>query len=1090
MASEALSSVGESESCMALRINKTYEQGIASSTAIELIQRALKEHGRVSVFVPSYREGLDLQRKLANENLSLGISVQTPEAWAGDRWALWGDGQSIVSPIAATILMRDALAHDEHQLALPGTVRLLCSLARQALPWLLTCELDGKEGVLTQGLSASEHEVLLALIAYKDRLRSLGLIEESELMVNLPDVLKAADVTSEAVVAVGFTSLSRARRELFVGLAELGELNLVTCDETGPFCDLASQMLTSLTELAQQKGVVVTTQDAELRRAEAHSGELDQLLSALFSVDPSASVRATGKLRLLEAAGPLAEAELIARAVKRCAEEGAKDIVVVSPDTSRMWRELTPKLTARGCAVSAHVSIPFSETETGKAFSTFIRGVSQLCELQRTWPCEENNQRRVGDMSWWPPRDISDFLLSGLSQLEQEKAIRLDSAWRSNRLLSPADVLSSLLSAKLTSEQVERATRELLRGRIGSAASRLMADSVEALDDVDAGRDVAVRYASLEKTSALAAILEIASTLRELGITYDPKASGPYSLTQLVECTLLALETTTLVMRPELTPANACCRVRMVSPAQAARMPPASATAVIVCGLSSDEWPLTSQGSLADALLTAMNIDHPPNEAARTRASFSSILAVAQQSLLLERTLFTATSHERFPSPLLRELLACYAKHMPPIETLGEETIVSNMAHEGLKPAPKTVEHRAASGCIDQALRELVIVPPEGVPLRPGDLPLLSASQIESYLECPLKWFSLRRLKLQDVDAGCGALEMGSFVHRVLELTRRSMLIEGLSGLEEPDATILANLATGTPLSASPHAYADDTIASALKRRVRSSRVLSDDDESLIHATRLLDMAFDEHLAHQFETEGGHARMQALIAHTARERDGIARLRYDLSTTLSFESSRLLGFEPRFFEWDFGGKRDIVTYAGARIVGTVDRIDVNAHGQAIVIDYKHKNSAGFVSEHGVFDKGGYVSGEAFVLPRRVQALIYGQVVRRAFPSLRVVGSLYLGTRGDHALAGAASAQQAQNIFGDDASSSVLECSAVPSDASFGRQDTAGMDALLDTVESTIAERLDEMRAGNVDARPIDELACRYCPVLACERRLS
>ncbi len=41
--------------------------------------------------------------------------------------------------------------------------------------------------------------------------------------------------------------------------------------------------------------------------------------------------------------------------------------------------------------------------------------------------------------------------------------------------------------------------------------------------------------------------------------------------------------------------------------------------------------------------------------------------------------------------------------------------------------------------------------------------PCLSPSQIESYLECPYKWFAQRRLRLERFDEGFGPLEMGDF---------------------------------------------------------------------------------------------------------------------------------------------------------------------------------------------------------------------------------------------------------------------------------------------------------------------------------------
>ena len=110
-------------------------------------------------------------------------------------------------------------------------------------------------------------------------------------------------------------------------------------------------------------------------------------------------------------------------------------------------------------------------------------------------------------------------------------------------------------------------------------------------------------------------------------------------------------------------------------------------------------------------------------------------------------------------------------------------------------------------------------------------------------------------------------------------------------------------------------------------------------------------------------------------------------------------SGLFVGFEPRFFEWDFGTQDQPVEYAGAWICGTIDRVDVDAHQQAVVIDYKHKGPNGFAKEYGVTPVHAAADapqGEAdeqraapYGLPRRVQSLIYGQVVRRMHPELKV-----------------------------------------------------------------------------------------------------
>ena len=69
------------------------------------------------------------------------------------------------------------------------------------------------------------------------------------------------------------------------------------------------------------------------------------------------------------------------------------------------------------------------------------------------------------------------------------------------------------------------------------------------------------------------------------------------------------------------------------------------------------------------------------------------------------------------------------------------------------------VSSRIKAGSCSRAARKGGVVVSE---------PCFSASQIESYLECPQKWFALRRLRLDELDETFGAKEMGDFSHSVL----------------------------------------------------------------------------------------------------------------------------------------------------------------------------------------------------------------------------------------------------------------------------------------------------------------------------------
>ena len=185
------------------------------------------------------------------------------------------------------------------------------------------------------------------------------------------------------------------------------------------------------------------------------------------------------------------------------------------------------------------------------------------------------------------------------------------------------------------------------------------------------------------------------------------------------------------------------------------------------------------------------------------------------------------------------------------------------------------------------------------------------------------------------------------------------------------------------------------------------SRVLEDDAAGLSHAHEVLLAEFEEHLRHQSLRQGKRSRYQAFVPHNSADEAQLEQLRHDLESALDYEAGLFVGFEPRFFEWDFGTQDQPVEYAGAWICGTIDRVDVDAHQQAVVIDYKHKGPNGFAKEYGVTPVHAAADapqGEAdeqraapYGLPRRVQSLIYGQVVRRMHPELKVRAAVYLGT---------------------------------------------------------------------------------------------
>ena len=1035
------------------------------------VRDALASCGRAVVLVPSFAQALDFQRSLAEKNLALGVTVSTPSAWAQERWEVWGDGRRVTDGASRDLLAARVLARAAWRPGFPvvdtaGTAALIADLARAGLPWLVG------PGAEPEGASEAERAAVGLLPALDDELRACGLVEGCEVMASLPRVLAGAGVAVPPVTLVAFPWMRRAERELVEGLAEEFDVCVIESGAGGG------------------------------QRAR----ELDELLGTLFRPVPH-PVEGTGALRVLLPAGPSAEPELVCRALAELVGEGCEDIVVATPDAARAWRELAPRLAARGISVRAQLSRPVAALETGRAFLGYARCVARLADLAQAWPpaVPVPDAPRAGtvrvdlaDMSWWPPRDLSDFLVSEISHMDAARARRLDAEWRGNRLLTPTVLLDQLSSTRVVCSEVAAATRELLRGRLGSAASKLLMPYVE--------EDAAPSPASREAVAALGAVLDVARTLKELGVTADPTQSGAVSLTELVSLAEAALARDQVMLRPERVAEGARGSVRILDVDAASRLAPASVDAVVALGQTSVESAVSEADDARTHILRSWRVEEAPSAMELERMRFSALARAPRRVVALERTLFGADGKECYPSVMLSELMACYglaaeAGARELALALGEKNVLSrseasiaeNAAPTGTAAPRLAVETPAPAGRIDARERELVSPPPEGMAAEDAR-PVLSASQIESYLECPYKWFSLRRLRLRDADAGFTGAEMGTFAHRVLEVSRREMVARARERFE--GGHVLADLRSEHDDAMQREDYRDEVerlLARAQAEaavRLPGSSAVAGDAASLEEARTALLEEFDAHLSHQYQLIAGRRPLpQALVPHLACEHGQLLGLRRDLSTLLDYETGLLAGFEPRFFEWGFGrGGAPKVEYAGVLLTGTVDRIDVDAHGQVAVIDYKHKSDVGFNKEYDAF-AAGRESG-SFSLPRRVQSLVYAQVVRRAFPDLTVRAALYLCTKGSHALAGVVDENLSDLVFGETLlSSKRLPSVVAPREETFGRTDARGMEALLDASEEAIARKMERLLAGDIEANPLDVEACQFCPVLNCERRL-
>lgn len=1049
---------------MPLRLVETSGERLTCRAVTSALTDALDVGGEATLLVPSRPIALRAELELsADPILSMGVTVDVPGSWAIDRARLYGPDATIVTDAQRSILMDTLLADtpDAEHGGLdhgPGTLRLLCRLAKGYLPWV-TPPLAAS---VPDGLTSAQAQVISLVRRYADELGSRGLAEPCSRAAGLPLALAASRPLPPAVVLAGFSSMTKAVRDLVVSVAMAGSAEVVIQAGVGPAWHQAASLVATLTSEARAAGVDVTVERADERTSAAATvrvPELESLRSSIFRAGEEgvAPLVPAGAVSLIEAAGPSAEASAVAERVRTLLSSGAGHVVVMVPDVRAAWRDLGPKLSDEA-EVRARVSVPVSSSAAA-TFLDFADVVAHLQELDGSWPAPVDGPGgpvpRLGDMGWWPPRAIVDFLLSSVSGVPAETAWALDAQWRGDRLLTPHMVLDVLRKPSRTSRAVAEATSDLLRGRIGSATRRLtngMADG----------------EGTAEAACALGSVFDAADALRTLGIS-----SPDVPLATLVALVRSAVASASVSSRVAIGEGGAGL-VELVSPMDVISMAPVCADALVCCSLTTASCPVSPHDDALTSLLDALGLEPVPSSLDEARASFMAAVSVPTSSLVLSRPTNDADSEPTYPSVMLSEVLAAYGLPADgsapepgtpalPVSRRGEDVICENLSTKGTLPPSSGTETSSPAGVLTGASRRYVVVPRNGEAELPEGRPSLSASQIESYLECPYKWFTLRRLRLQDCDAGFSAMETGTFAHRVLEVTHARLLAEAVRAREGSSFTDaqVAEIVAGDPVG-----------------RLPGSRVTPDD---LAHARELLTAEFSEHLSHQYR-KGHKPSDQALVPHSNTEGYLLERLAGDLASELDYETGVLAGFEPRFFELRFGGRSGArVTYAGADFVGSIDRVDVDGHGRAVVVDYKHKSPGAFVPEYSLWPG----ECDAFALPRRVQTLVYASVARATLPGLKVVGAVYLSTKGDHALAGAVDRDALDQVFPASLSDKARERMCVQSCAA-----TPTFDSLLDQAEQAMASAVRHMMAGDIPARPVDAHACEWCPVLRCERRLS
>ena len=1043
---------------MGLLLYKQQTGAFLSNSIQEQLRASLERWGSAQLIVPSSDTVLSVKRQLgAIQELSVGVNVSTFDEWMRDQWKLYGSSDRLLSNTLRKVFFQqilDGMSADElgTLTTSKGTVELLSKLA----PEYLT-ELDQ---IMNSGqLSAGQMSACKVLERYKALLEEKSYVEVCQCLDYL---LQSIPVQGAALVFSRVEDLSKARLKFVRKLSQKRDVTFSLYVPKGPAGYAAEQQL----ELVGGPGCDCRV-DAELVSA-AKSQELNDLLARVFRATEGNEVTSSGAVTFLSPLGQLAEAESISRYISQCVESGSKSFVVYTSNPQKVWDALSQKLAAKGIAAHYKRSVRIQDSLAGSAFASLVDAyvtLNERAELEKNIDYQAS-EHQMGDMSWWPPRSLTDFLISPISGISVERAWMLDKSWCGNRTLYATRVLETLSKAAMSSRLCAETIKSLELGRIGSAAQRIIEYlSAEASDEQSgAAQSKETLLQNQESLKVMSKIVSSAQELHEAGLKLTPQTLKSF----------IDLCKDQSVMMPVSNGIKSDIQVLIAPVSQAHSFEPHMFDTVIFQGMDTLNFGVkASDGALQEFVRHASKTPRV-SEFARYQRDFYTALTTASTSVAFEKV----EQKDVFNAVALSEVKACYPKDYAKKTGLvrGEEEVLVNLLPQALNPERVAELPTIESGEIDPKLKNIVVLPRhltretleqelQGlIEVSREGLPLLSASQIETYLECPYKWFTQRRIKISQVDTDFAPMQIGTFIHRVLELTHATLLAEAL-GCDVADV--------------------DSVVESALLQDIPGSRITSD---NLDHAKQVLDGCFVQVWDEQFNNIN-RASSNELIPHSIQERKQVENIREDLKDLLEFEASHFIGYQPRFFELRFGREENVVEYAGAQFTGSIDRVDVNAHGQALIIDYKHKATKDLKAYSAKLSLDSELSKE--ILPRHVQSAIYAQIMRKQLTKYKLepVAAIYLGTKEQKdkpsfALAGMATEAATEHIWNIHPEDKKLRDQAVM----VVSQNSAEFTDYLDAWESLIAQKVQAMLSGDVRANPCDKDACKYCPVKLCDKR--
>ncbi len=437
---------------------------------------------------------------------------------------------------------------------------------------------------------------------------------------------------------------------------------------------------------------------------------------------------------------------------------------------------------------------------------------------------------------------------------------------------------------------------------------------------------------------------------------------------------------------------------------------------VVFARLDMDSYPMSASPSPFDLCLQEMGAKLPQGKALVQRIRLLDAIEAAGKGFSCYRLTHSKEGEETCQSALWDELMSAYrtdADADAPVHALPAALLEADCAlriceadeFKANKPQAST-SFEAVRAQVAQEAHDLLF--PDFDTYKEA----FSPTALEDYYRCPYRWFVCRRIGANSLDKPFDQIAKGNLAHAVLERFYLDLAQEGIERVTPdnlPDCLVIANA------------------------------------------------SFDWQLNHEIERH----RLNLTCERDMQEAQVVRKQVLDL---VKRDANFLPGFKPTFLELKLEDPDGApMTYAGVHVRGKVDRIDVDASGRAVVIDYKLSGLA-----------SGYGLAADDALPTRIQTDIYALLVERCLKAqgveVSVVGSVYRSY----------SKNMLRGVYDAGIDWGSAEVTRTKLDGLPGAARLQGYREYLAQVEATVEGLLKKMREGDIAARPLCADACEYC----------